>query len=91
MRLATCPFNDLCIRTADGLGIPLAQGTVVDLDREIAPGITLEEALGPFAHRFALVGVPDDPPAAPLGRRRRATTETSAPQPVDSIDQEQLP
>lgn len=57
MRLRYCPFDDLTVRSIDGLGARLGRWAVVDFDQVIgmsadgAP-LTMEAALGEYAAAF---------------------------------------
>lgn len=57
MNLRYCPFDDLTVRSLEGLGMRLGRGAAVDLDQVIgqdAAGepFTLEQALGEYAAAF---------------------------------------
>ena len=61
MRWAICQLDDLYIAGTKGGG-RLTRGARIDLDAEVSPGETYEQALGDFAQHFTL----ESPPPAPI-------------------------
>jgi hypothetical protein len=59
-RLATCRFAELTVRTRDGFTHRFGAGVVADLDAEIAPGLTLADALGEYVSGFHVETTDED-------------------------------
>ena len=80
---ARCDLTEASV-SGPGFSIPLGRGCTVDLASEIAPGLTLREALGRHVAGFTLM----EEPAAARPRKSRgpatAPTDTAATTAQDS-------
>lgn len=82
MRWAICQLDDVYVAGTRGGG-RLTRGARVDLDAEVSPGETYEQALGEFIQYFRL----ESPPPPPLTGLPEDADAQEPQQPVARVSQ----